>query len=69
MGSNQSKSQLNQQDLLDNQELDRLFCESISNKNINQLMNCIWDSSDFIFVSADGQEFFGSQNFRKINEE
>jgi len=69
MSSNKTTSQLNQQDLSDNQELDRLFCDGISNKNIKQVMNCIWDSPDFIVVSADGQVSFGSENFRKINEE
>jgi ketosteroid isomerase-like protein len=65
---NRNTSPLEGQDLLDNQECDRLFCEGISNKDIEQLMGCIWDSPDFIFVSADGQVSLGADDFRKGNE-
>ena len=60
---------LSSEDLLANQELNQRFVDGMCQKNIEQVMSCIWDSPDFIFVATDGTVFLGSDNFRKTIEE
>ncbi|MFC2161722.1 YybH family protein, partial [Acidobacteriota bacterium] len=33
-----------------------------------QVMSCVWDSPDFVFVATDGTIFLGSENFRKATD-
>ncbi len=60
---------LSGEDLLANQDLDNRFCEAMSQKDIEQVMNCFWDSQDLIFVGLDGTVVRGSENIRKVVEE
>jgi len=64
----QAKS-LTDADLLANQELDQRFIESMSQMDIEKLMNCFWDSPDLIFVDFDGNVNRGSDNIRKVFEQ
>jgi hypothetical protein len=45
---------LSDEDLQANHELNERFGDGINKKNIEQVMSCIWDSPDFIFVGTDG---------------
>ena len=56
-------------DLLGNQELDRRFSEAMSQKNIEQVMSCFWDSPDLVFVDFEGNVVRGSDNVRKNLEQ
>ena len=64
----QAKS-LTDAELLANQELDQQFIESMSQMDIEKLMNCFWDSPDLIFVDFDGNVNRGSDNIRKVFEQ
>ena len=64
----QAKS-LTDAELLANQELDQRFIESMSQMDIEKLMNCFWDSPDLIFVDFDGNVNRGSDNIRKVFEQ
>jgi uncharacterized protein (TIGR02246 family) len=55
-------------DLLVQQEFDRRFCEAMSQKDIEQVMSCVWDSPDLTFVDFEGNVFRGPDNFRKVVE-
>ena len=55
-------------DLLVQQELDRRFCEAMSQKDIEQVMSGVWDSPDMTFVDFEGNVFRGPDNFRKVVE-
>jgi ketosteroid isomerase-like protein len=59
---------LSDEDLQANHELNLRFAEGICQKNIDQVMDCIWDSPDFIFVGTDGTVYLGSDSFRKETE-
>ena len=59
---------LSEEDILANQELNQRFVDGICQKNIEQIMSCVWDSPDFVFVATDGTIFLGSENFRKATE-
>ena len=59
---------LSDEDLLANQELNQRIGEGMIQKNIEQIMSCIWDSPDFVFVATDGTVFLGSENFRKATK-
>ena len=56
-------------DLLANQELDRRFCEGMSQRDVEQVMSCFWDSPGLIFVDFEGNVFLGSDNVRKVVEQ
>lgn len=56
-------------DLLANQELDQRFIEGMSQKDIEQVMSCFWNSPDLILVVFDGTVFRGSDNVRKALEQ
>ena len=56
-------------DLLATQEeLDRRFCEAVSQRDIDQFMNCFWNSPDLIFVGFDGTVLRGADNVRQAME-
>jgi len=55
-------------DLLGNQELDRRFCEGMSQKDIKQVMSCFWDSPGLTLVDFEGNVFRGPANVRKVIE-
>ncbi len=56
-------------DLLANQELDRRFAEGMSQKNVEQVMSCVWNSPSLIFVDFEGNLFRGPDDFRKVIEQ
>ncbi|MDA2923843.1 nuclear transport factor 2 family protein [Acidobacteria bacterium AH-259-L09] len=56
-------------DLLANQELDERFVEGMSQKDIEQVMSCLWNSPDLILVDFDGNVFRGSDDVRKVFEQ
>jgi len=56
-------------DLLANQELDRRFTEGMSQKDIEQVMSCVWNSPDLILVDFEGNLFRGPDNFREVVEQ
>ncbi len=56
-------------DLLANQELDRRFTEGMSQKDIEQVMSCFWNSPSLIFVDFEGNLFRGPDDFRKVIEQ
>jgi ketosteroid isomerase-like protein len=56
-------------DLLANQELDRRFTEGMSQKDIEQVMSCVWTSPGLIFVDFEGNVVRGSDNFRERIEQ
>jgi uncharacterized protein (TIGR02246 family) len=53
------------EDLLVQQEFDRQFCEAMSQKDVDQVMSCVWDSPDLTFVDFEGNVVRGPENFRK----
>jgi uncharacterized protein (TIGR02246 family) len=55
-------------DLLDNLELERLFCEGMAQRNVEQVMSCFWNSPGVIFVDFEANVFLGSDNVRKVIE-
>ena len=55
-------------DLLVQQEVDRRFCEAMSQKDIEQVMNCVWDNPGLTFVDFEGNVVRGPDNFRKVVE-
>ena len=59
---------LSDEDILANHELNQCFGEGLIKKNIEQVMGCVWDSPDFVFVATDGTIFMGSENFRRATE-
>ena len=56
-------------DLLVQQEVDRRFCEGMSQKDIEQVMNCVWDNPGLTFVDFEGLVVRGSDNFRERIEQ
>ncbi len=60
---------LSSEELQANQELDRRFVDAMSHKNIEQVMSCVWDSPDLIFVGIDGTVVLGADGFRKSVED
>ena len=69
MSNTDQITQLGAEDQLANQELDRRFVDGMSNMDIDQVMSCIWDSPDFIFVGTDGTVIIGADGVRKSIEE
>lgn len=57
------------EDLLANQELDRRFTESMSQMDLEQIMNCFWESPGLIFVDFEGNVFLGYENVRNVMEQ
>ena len=53
-------------DLLVQQEVDRRFCEAMSQKDIEQVMNCVWDNPGLTFVDFEGNVVRGPDHFRKV---
>ena len=68
MSNKETFEPLSNEDLLANQELNMRIGEGMIQKNIEQIMSCVWDSPDFVFVATDGTVFLGSENFRKATE-
>jgi len=56
-------------DLLANQELDERFVEGMSQKDIEQVMSCFWNSPELVLVDFDGNVFRGSDDVRKVLEQ
>ena len=47
------------------EDLDQRFTGGMSRMNIEQVMNCFWDSPDCILVVHDGTVFHGVDNVRE----
>ena len=50
------------------EQLDQRFCESVSQRDIEQFMSCFWNSPDLIFVGFDGTVLRGADNVRQAME-
>jgi uncharacterized protein (TIGR02246 family) len=55
--------------LLATEDLNKRFTEGMSQKDIERVMSCFWNSPDLIFVNFDGTVFRGFDNVRKAFEQ
>ena len=55
--------------LLATEDLNKRFTEGMSQKDIEQVMSCFWNSPDLIFVNFDGTVFRGFDKVRKAVEQ
>lgn len=55
--------------LLATEDLDQRFTSGMSKKDIEQVMNCFWNSPDVILVTFDGTVFRGFENIRRAFEQ
>jgi len=55
--------------LLATKDLDQRFIEGMSRKDIEQVMNCFWNSPDLILVTYDGSVYRGYDNVRTAVEQ
>ena len=59
----------NDEYLLATEDLNKRFTEGMSQKNIEQVMSCFWNSPNLVFVSFDGNVYHGYDNVRMAVEQ
>ena len=64
-GGTMQAQALNQMDLQAQKELDRRFCQAMSEKDLDGVMSCLWNDPNLIVVLFDGTVYRGWDNVRQ----